>query len=107
MTQPALPDGFLLVSQAARRMGASERHVRELYDSGVISGIRTPTGYRLIDPVSLENYRPYLSVHSAACELGVAESAVREMFDSGRLRGFRTPRGHRRIDPDSVKERAC
>jgi excisionase family DNA binding protein len=102
------PVGFLLVAQAARQLGTSERHVRRLFDNGTLNGVRTESGYRLVDPDSLANYQvPHLRVAEAARMLGVSEDMVRRRFDAGELEGFRTARGHRRIDPACATRAAC
>lgn len=43
----------LTVSEAASRLGISQRDVRVLFDAGRLAGYRTPAGNRLIDPAGL------------------------------------------------------
>jgi excisionase family DNA binding protein len=91
----------LRVADAARKAGLAESTIRSLFDKGVLTGIRSETGYRLIDIDSLDRYREnrYLSVSQAAHRLGLSEDAITKLFDAGELAGHRSPAGHRLIDP--------
>lgn len=103
MSRSVLPAGYLYVTDAARRLGATDRSVRKLFDRGELAGIRSPGGFRLIEEASLERFRPYLTVTKAAHRIGVSVDTIRQRFDAGELAGFRTAAGHRRIDPDALE----
>lgn len=100
VTPSVVPAGHVKLGVAARRLEASERTVRGLFDRGELEGIRSAGGFRLITEASLERYRRYLSVTQAAHRLGVSPGEVRRRFDAGELEGYRTPAGARRISPD-------
>lgn len=105
MTTPSiLPAGYLYVTDAARRLGATDRSVRKAFDRGDLAGIRSPTGYRLIEVASLERFRRHLTVTEAAHRLGVSINTIRTRFDHGDLPGYRTTAGHRRINPEAVDQ---
>jgi excisionase family DNA binding protein len=92
---------YVHVAVAARQLGLSAETVRMIFDRGELAGIRSETGYRLIDVDSLTSYRDRrpLTVSEAASRLGVSRETVTRRFDSGELAGHRTPAGHRMIDP--------
>lgn len=92
---------YVRVAGAARQLGLSAETVRLLFDRGELAGIRSPTGYRLIDVDSLAVYQDHrpLTVSEAAIRLGVSRETVTKRFDAGELAGHRTPAGHRLIDP--------
>ena len=50
------PGAWLRVGEAARRLGKSERRLRQLADSGKLVALRTPLG-RLISARSVEEYK--------------------------------------------------
>jgi excisionase family DNA binding protein len=92
---------YVRVAEAARQLTLSAEKVRELFDAGELSGIRSESGYRLIDVYSLLQYRDTrpLTVSQAAIRLGVSRSTITKRFDAGELAGHRTAGGHRLIDP--------
>lgn len=92
---------YVRVAAAARQLRLAAETVRILFDRGELAGIRSPTGYRLIDIESLNAYQDHrpLTVSEAAIRLGVSRETVTKRFDSGELAGHRTPAGHRLIDP--------
>ena len=92
---------YVRVALAARLLQRSAETVRLLFDRGELAGVRTETGYRLIEIESLERYRDTrpLTVSEAASRLGVSRETITKRFDSGELAGHRTPGGHRLIDP--------
>lgn len=89
------------VKAAARELDLSAETIRLLFDRGELAGIRSESGYRLIDMESINSYRDrrHLTVSEAAHRLGVSHHDVRVLFDGGRLAGYRTSAGHRLIDP--------
>jgi excisionase family DNA binding protein len=92
------------VSDAARRLDATDRAVRKLFDRGELAGMRSPGGYRLIEAESLERFRRHLTVTEAAHRLGVSIDTIRSRFDLGDLAGYRTDAGHRRIAPEALEQ---
>lgn len=92
---------YVRVAVAARQLRLSAETVRALFDRGEITGIRSETGYRLIDVDSLAAYRDRrpLTVSEAAIRLGVSRETITKRFDAGELAGHRTAAGHRLIDP--------
>lgn len=91
------------VTQTAAQLGCSAETVRNLFDSGQLTGTRTPGGHRRIDPASVHRLN-FPGVSETARELGRSGDTIRAWFDAGILRGYRTPAGHRRIDPDSIDQ---
>lgn len=98
------PPRYLRVAAAARQLQLSVHTVRSLFDRGILSGIRTTTGQRLIEIASINAYieTRFLSVSEAARRLDVSRETVMKRFDSGELAGHRSPAGHRLIDPSSL-----
>ena len=45
---------FTTISPAARRLGVSADQTRRYFDTGVLRGVRLPTGQRLVDLADLE-----------------------------------------------------
>jgi excisionase family DNA binding protein len=97
----AISAKYVRVAAAARQLRLSAETVRLLFDRGELAGIRSDTGYRLIDVDSLKTYRDRrpLTVSEAATRLGVSRETVTKRFDAGELAGHRTAAGHRLIDP--------
>lgn len=95
---------YVRVAVAARQLGLSAETVRLLFDRGELAGIRSETGYRLIDVDSLSSYRDRrpLTVSEAAIRLGVSRETITKRFDAGELAGHRTAAGHRLIDPEGL-----
>ncbi len=52
-----LDDEWLLVGEAAKRLGLSPGTIRHRIDSGLLAGIRTPRGVRLVRASDLERLR--------------------------------------------------
>lgn len=102
MSRGVLPAGYLYVTDAARRLGVTDRTVRLLVDRGELDSARTSGGYRVIAEASLEGFRPHLTITEAAQRLGVSVDTIRSRFDLGELTGYRTASGHRRISPESL-----
>lgn len=90
------------VSVAARRAHVSEGTIKTWFDRGELTGVRGPTGRRLIHPASLDRRANSVSVAEAAGLAHVCEQTIRLWFDSGRIVGYRTPAGYRRIDTVSL-----
>lgn len=95
---------WLTVSQAAHRTGRCVATIRLKFDAGEITGVRTPSGHRLIDAESLDapEFRD-LTVSAAARKLGKSADTVRRLLDDGEIDGYRTKSGHRRLDPTSIE----
>lgn len=95
---------YATVAVAARQLRLSAETVRHLFDRGVLTGMRSDAGYRLIDIDSIATYskRKHLTVSEAATRLGVSRETVTKRFDAGELAGYRSPAGHRLIDPAAL-----
>lgn len=102
MSAKPLPAGYLYVSEAARVIDTTDRTVRGMFDRGELVGVRSPSGYRMIEAAALAGFRRHVSVKQAAKLMGVSADTVRLRFDAGLIDGFRTAAGARRIDPESL-----
>jgi excisionase family DNA binding protein len=98
------PDGRarIGVTPAAVALSLHPDTIRTLFDDGILTGIRSKAGYRMIDTDSVNNLKKYRTCTEAAHVLGCSTRKIQNLFDAGTLWGYRTAGGRRRIDVASL-----